>query len=131
MTDKNIEIVKSLFDACAKKDFDTVRLLVHPDYTLKDPMMEIRGVEGLIKMMETCPAGRVENADFMASDDKVVSVFDAVTTEPVNSRLRMCSIITMENGRARAEEMLYDTAKVPKEIKELMEKSAPGKKKAA
>ncbi len=128
---KNAEIVKKLYDACMNKDFNTVKSLLHPNYRLKDPMMELNSAQELIDMLKLCPAGRMENVDFVAEGDKVVGTFDAITTEPVSSRMRMCSVITMEGGKVRSEEMFYDTAKIPQELIELMQKTMPDKTKAA
>ncbi|MCF8496251.1 MAG: nuclear transport factor 2 family protein [Alphaproteobacteria bacterium] len=127
----NVEIVKRLYDACMNKDFDTAKALLHSNYTLKDPMMEINSAQELLDMLKDCPSGRMENVDFISEGNKVVGVFDAIAMEPVPSRMRMCSIITIEDGKVRAEEMFYDTAKIPQEVKDLMQKNMPGKKKAA
>jgi ketosteroid isomerase-like protein len=127
----NVEIVKRLYDACMNKDFDTVKTLLHPKYTLKDPMMELNSPQELLDMMKDCPGGRMENVSFISEGNKVVGVFDAIATEPVPSRMRMCSIITIEDGKARSEETFYDTAKIPQAVKDMMQKNMPGKKKAA
>lgn len=124
-TKSNVAIVKKLYDASVRRDYDMMRSLLHTDYTLKDPMMTLRSADELIEMMKKCPAGRIENLSFVAEDDKVVGVFDGVTEEPAPSRLRMCSVITLENGKVRSEEMFYDTAQIPPEIASLMEGSIP------
>jgi ketosteroid isomerase-like protein len=117
---ENSEIVKKMFDACNKKDFETVRALVHDDYTLKDPMMELHSADEMIEMMKSMPPGMAENITMIAEGDKVVSLFDG--TMEAQPKMRMCSVITMEGGKVKSEEMFYDTAKVPQEMKDMMQK---------
>src|SRR5688572_9832073 len=117
---KNTEVIKRLFDACNKLDFETARTLVHDDYSLKDPMMELHGGDELIAMMKSCP-GRAENITFISEGDKVVSLFDGVMEG--QPRMRMCSVTTIEDGKVKSEEMFYDTAKVPQEMKDMMQKA--------
>lgn len=127
----NVEIVKKLYDACMNKDFETAKSLMHPNYTLKDPMMELNSAEEAIAMMKDCPSSwRLENVSFISEGNKVVGTFDSVSTEPVQSRMRMCSICTIEGGKVRSEEMFYDTAKVPQEFIDMMKKGM-SKQKAA
>jgi ketosteroid isomerase-like protein len=123
----NTAIVKRLFDACMAKDFDTVRELVDSGYTLKDPMMEVHGVDELVKMIESCPSdGKIENLKIYADGDTVISTFDGTGPDPKAS-MRMCSIVKIENGKIKSEEMFYDTAKIPPEMKEQMKAGAPKK----
>lgn len=113
---ENVKIVKKLYDACMAKDFDTIKMLVHENYTLKDPLMQANGVDELIEMIKQCPSdGTIENLSFIAQNDKVVGVFDALQKNPP-SRMRMCSIVTLENKKIRSEEMFYDTAQIPKDM---------------
>ncbi len=129
---RNVEIVKELYDACMSKDFEKAKTLLHPKYTLKDPMMEIKSAQEFIEMMKNCPmACHLENVNFISEGNKVVGTFDSVATEPVSSRMRMCSIITIEGDKVLSEEMFYDTAKIPKEVMDSMKKSMPVKQKAA
>lgn len=120
----NIEIVKKLFEASTKKDFDTVRSLVAADYSLKDPMMELHGPEELVEMLAKCPGGGAENLVFVEQGDTVVTLFDGVAEGAPS--MRMCDVITIKNGKVQTEEMFYDTAKIPAEVKAQMEKSAGG-----
>lgn len=114
----NVEIVKKLFDACSRKDFVSVRSLVHPNYALKDPMMELHSADELIEMLQTCPSGAAENMIFIADGNKVVTLFDAAMDD--GQKIRMCSIMTVEDGKVTSEEMLYDTAQIPQEIKDII-----------
>lgn len=129
---RNVETVKKLYSACMSKDFETVRNLLHPEYTLKDSMMEINSADEFIEMMKSCPFEcRIENVNFVSEGDKVVGTFDSVATAPVAYTMRMCSVIRMEDGKVRAEEMFYDTARIPREAMEEMKRSAPDKRAAA
>jgi ketosteroid isomerase-like protein len=124
----NTEIVKKLYDACKQKDFETARKLLHPNYSLKDPVMQVNNADEFIEMMQACPGGDFEDLKFVAEGDKVVGIFTGIMNEPVPSRLRMCSVATVENGKVRSEEMFYDTAQLPDEMLDMMKKSIPGKK---
>ena len=118
--------------AAETKDFETVKALLHPKYTLKDPMMEFNSPQEFLEFMKECPFDcRLENVSFVAEGNKVVQTLDAVMTAPISFRFRMCDIITIEDGKIRSEEVFYDTAQIPKEAKELGEKSMKDKKKAA
>ena len=120
----NSEIVKKLFDACSKKDFETVRSLTHPGYSLKDPLMELHGADELIEMLKSCPGGSVENLTLITEGDKVVSVFDGLTEG--QPKMRMCSVITLADGKVKSEEMFYDTAKIPQDMKNMMLQAKAG-----
>ncbi len=123
----NAQVVRQLMDACMNKDFDTVRKLVHPQYTLKDPMMQLNGPEELIAMMRNCPGdGKMEDLTVIADGDRVASTF--TTTMPGGAPMRMCSVVRLENGKVRSEEMFYDSAKIPQEMKDAANQ---GGKKAA
>jgi len=128
----NIDIVKRMNKAAETKDVEAIKSLLHPQYRMKDPMMEINGAQEFLEFMKDCPfTCRIENASFVAEGNKVVQTLDAVMTSPVSYRLRMCSIVTIEDGKFRSEEVFYDTAQIPKEAKEIGEKLMKNKKKAA
>jgi ketosteroid isomerase-like protein len=128
----NIETVKRLNNACQNRDFETVKSLLHPGYTLKSPDMQASSPEEFIKFMEECPAEcTLENLTFIEDGDQVVQIFDMVSAEPVSYRVRMCDVLKLQNGKVRSEEMFYDTAAFPPEAKEMMEKAAKKKQKAA
>lgn len=121
---ENIEIAEKVFEACQKKDFDALKELVDENYTLKDPMMELHGVDELIEMIKACPGGGgFENMTRIADGETVMNLFDG--TMPGQQPMRMLSVMTIKDGKLIAEEMLYDTAKVPQEMKDAMMKSKP------
>jgi ketosteroid isomerase-like protein len=126
----NIDIVKRLNQACLSKDFDTVKSLLHPNYSLKDPMMSFNSPDEFIAFMKECPFEcKMENVSFIAEGDKVVQMLDAVMTAPIAFRFRMCDVLTLENGKVRSEEVFYDPTQIPEEAKTLNQKTA--KKQAA
>jgi ketosteroid isomerase-like protein len=128
----NVDIAKQLFDACMSKDFEKVRSLLHPQYTLKDPMFELKGPDALIEMISNCPFdNKIENMQIIDGGDTVVSTFDCIAEKPVKSTMRMCDILKIEGGKVRSEEMFYDSAKIPQEVRDMMKQSMPGSKKAA
>ncbi|MEZ0262794.1 MAG: nuclear transport factor 2 family protein [Alphaproteobacteria bacterium] len=121
---ENIEIAEKVFEACQKKDFDALKELVDEDYTLTDPMMELHGVDELIEMIKACPGGGgFENMTRIADGETVVSLFDG--TMPGQKPMRMCSVMTIKDGKLIAEEMIYDTAQVPQKMKDAIAKGKP------
>jgi ketosteroid isomerase-like protein len=127
----NIDTVKQMNKAFETKNVEAARALLHPNYSFKGPMMEMHGAEDVLQMMQSCPFSCVnENVSFVAQGDKVVQTLDWVSSAPVKFRLRMCSIVTVENGKVRSEELFYDSAKFPPEAVELMQKAMQGKKAA-
>jgi len=115
---KNLSVVKRLFDACNWKEYERIRELVHVDYKLRDPLITLRGPDALIDMIKACPGGWAENPVFIAEGDKVVTLFDCVMKG--RPTLRMCSVMTVVDGKVREEEMFYDTAKTAREMKDAM-----------
>lgn len=118
---ENVNLVKKLFDACNKKEYERIRELVHPDYHLRDPMMTLNSADELIEMIKNCPSGGAENPEFVSDGDKVVTVFDGVMEG--QPKMRMCSVIKVAGGKVREEEMFYDTSKIPQEMKDMMVKA--------
>ncbi len=128
----NVELVKRLNKAAESRDIEAVRSLLHPNYSLKDPMMELNSAEEFLQFMKDCPfTCHLENVKFLEDGDKVVQTLDAVMDAPVAFRFRMCDIVSIEDGRVRSEEVFYDTARMPKEAKDIAEKGLRSLKKAA
>lgn len=120
----NVDVVQKLFDACNRKDFAAIESLVHEDYSLKDPMMELHSRDEMIEMIKSCPGGGAENITFVSEGDKVVSLFDGVMEG--QPKMRMCSVVTIVDGKVKSEEMFYDTAKISQEMKDMILKGKPG-----
>jgi len=118
---QEIEVVKKLHRAFETKDAAAFRALLHEKYTFRGPMMEINGPEEAEQMLAHCPAkGKNENLQFYVAGDHVIQTFDWVIGEPVPSTIRMCSVITLRDGKVFAEELFYDSARFPQEILESM-----------
>lgn len=123
---RNIEIVKRLNLACEEKDFDTIRQLIHPQYRLKDPQMQLNGPDEFIAFMQDCPGGRLENIRMFEDGDQVIQTLDCVIDTPRSYRMRMCEVLTIKDGKVIDDETFYDTAQVPEEVqnKKYMKKAA-------
>lgn len=119
----NVDIVKKVSEACQKKDYEALRALVHTDYSLKDPLMELHSSDELIEMLKNCPGGGAENVTFVSEGDKVVSIFDGVMEG--QPKMRMCSVVTIVDGKVKSEEMFYDTSKISQEMKDMILKGKP------
>ena len=113
----NIQAAKDLVAACMAKDFDTVRSLIDANYTLKDPMISLKGADELITMIEACPFEcTMENTQYMDAGDQVILTADNVVSGPEKFTWRMCDIMTFKNGKVVSEEMFYDTKQFPDSI---------------
>lgn len=121
---QNIEIAKRLNQACETKDLETARSLLHENYTLRDPQIQLNSREEFINAMQSCPFEcSIQDVKFVEEGDTVVQLLDMYFTAPIAYRMRMCSVLKFEDGKVRSEEMIYDTAQIPKEAKELGEQA--------
>jgi ketosteroid isomerase-like protein len=120
----NKALAQQIFDACMAKDEAKIRELVAQDYKLKDPMMTVEGVDGLIEMIRNCPndGGRMQNIDLIAEGDRVACSFEMANDK--GESMRMCSFMTFKNGKLASEEMFYDTAQIPQEYRDQMKQNA-------
>jgi limonene-1,2-epoxide hydrolase len=119
-----LEIVQQMSKACQAKDLQTIRRLLHPKYTFRNPMIECHSADEMMSMMGECPFSvRAENVRYAIDGNTVVQMADWVHTKPIAFTLRACSFITVEDGRIRSEEMFFDTAKFPKEALDFIEKT--------
>ena len=57
-----------------------------------------------------------EIVSLTSEEDRVVMVFDFVVTEPVQFRIRMCEVYTIEEGKIRSADLYFDTAEFPSEL---------------
>ena len=120
-----ISIVKQLSKAFETKNAQAYRALLHPKYTFSGPCMQLSSPDEAVAMLSECPMkARTENAQFIASGDQVVQIFDWVVTEPFQGTLRMAEHITIKDGKILRSELFYDSAKFPAEILEAMKASA-------
>jgi len=121
----NIDLVKKLNNACESKDFEKAKSLLHPEYTLKDPQMRLKGPQEFVEFMQNCPMdGSMKNASFIEAGDKVVQTLDCVMTKPTSFTFRMCDIVTIKDGKIFSEETFYDTGSFPKEVLEASKQAA-------
>lgn len=129
---KGIDLVKRFNLACETRDFDTIESMLHPSYTLLDPIMSFDNPQDFIRFMKDCTfTCSLQDVSFVEQGNKVAQTLDAVMTAPVPYRFRMCDIITIEEGKIRSEETFYDTAQIPPEAKEASKRDLERSQKAA
>ncbi|MDP3920686.1 MAG: nuclear transport factor 2 family protein [Candidatus Omnitrophota bacterium] len=117
----NIEIVKQIAKAFQSKDKEGFRSLLHDRYTFQGPVMQMSSPDEAAEYLSKCPmVATYQNALYTSADDKVVQVFDWVVSEPFQETFRMCSVVTIKDGKVFREELIYDSAKFPKEFLEQM-----------
>lgn len=127
----NVEIVKRLNAACMSKDFKTIESMLHSEFTFKDPTMSLNSPKEYIEFMRNCPFdGNLEEPMIMADGDKVIQIINCNMTEPVKFTIQMCDILTFKDGKLYAEDVIYDTAQLPSEAKDMQTVAAKNKKAA-
>jgi hypothetical protein len=120
-----ISIVKQLSKAFETKNVEAYRALLHPKYTFSGPCMQFSNPDEAVAMLGECPMkARSENAQFIASGDQVVSIFDWVVSEPFQATIRMAEHTTIKDGKILRSELFYDSAKFPAEFMEAMKAQA-------
>jgi ketosteroid isomerase-like protein len=131
----NIDIVKRLNKACEARDFETAKSLLHSNYKLRMPGMQANSADEFLEQMQNCPGdAKMENITFIMDEKdtgKVVQIFDMKATDPVPYSTRVCDVLTIENGKVRSEEVFFDSAEIPQEAKDMMEKAMKDSKKKA
>jgi ketosteroid isomerase-like protein len=127
----NVDTVKRLNAACQAKDFRMVESVLHPDFKFKDPTMTLNNPKEYLEFMQNCPFdGKLENATFIESGDKVVQILDCKMTKPSAFTMHMCDVLTFRDGKLVGEEVFFDTAQIPEEAKNIAEKAMQNKKAA-
>lgn len=118
-----LDIVKKAYDAWEAKDIEALRPLLHNDYKAKMPGgMEINGIEGAKECIEACPMeSHSENEEYITEGDKVIRIWDMVTTKPSEFRMRMAELNIVKDGKVLFNEAFFDTKQMPKEFDEKSE----------
>ncbi len=119
------EIVKKLNTAWENKDEAAMRLLLHPDYHFKGPMMEMT-TEEVIGFMHTCPFEcNNQNSEIISEGNKVVQVFDWHITAPFQATIPMVEVLEIEGNKVKKARLFFDTALFPEEAKKMMSAECP------
>lgn len=115
---KTLDLVKQAYKAWETKDKEALRRLLHKNYKAKAPGgMEIIGIEGAEQCLEQCPSEcHSENEMYITEGNKVVRIWDMVTTAPKPYRIRMAELNIVEEGKVVHNEAFFDTAAFPEEV---------------
>ncbi|HEY9868490.1 MAG TPA: nuclear transport factor 2 family protein [Candidatus Obscuribacterales bacterium] len=113
-----LDVVKQAYKAWEAKDKQALRNLLHTNYKGKIPGgMEIIGIEGAEQCLEQCPSEcHSENEMYITEGNKVVRIWDMVTTAPKPYRIRMAELNIVEDGKVILNEAFFDTAAFPEEV---------------
>jgi len=115
-----LESAKIIYAAFDSKDLKALPGLIHPDYVGIMPGMTVKGIDAMIKCMEQCPfIYHCENISYLTEGDKVVRLWDMVTTAPVSFRMRMMELMQIKDGKMFYSEAVFDTNAFPAEAKAL------------
>lgn len=80
--------------------------------------MEIIGIEGAEQCLEQCPLEcHSENEMYFTESNKVVRIWDMVTTASKAYRIRMAELNIVEDGTVIHKEAFFDTAAVRKKFR--------------
>lgn len=120
------EIVKKLDQAWKNKDESAMRLLLHPDYHFKGPMMEMKSVDEAIVFMKDCPFECDTQTSMLISEgNKAVHVFDWHVTAPFQATIPMVEVLEIEDNKIKKARLFFDTALFPEEAKTMMSAECP------
>jgi hypothetical protein len=119
MSVTNLEIVRNFNLLCEARRFEEAAEYLHRDYTLRDPQFSYNSPEEFVEGMKSCTgSGKFENVEMAElGPDKVIQVLDCVMTKPVHFTLRMCNLLTLQDGKIIAEEAFYDLNQIPAEAR--------------
>ncbi len=115
-----IDVVRQAYKAWESKDIKSLGTLLHKDYKAKMPGgMEIIGIEGAKQCLYSCPfESHTEDETYIEDGNKVVRIWDMVTTAPTAFRVRMAELNIVEDGQVIFNEAFFDTDAFPKEVQE-------------
>ncbi|MGH1457132.1 MAG: nuclear transport factor 2 family protein [Alphaproteobacteria bacterium] len=119
------EIVKELAQAWVSGDTDVFRKYLHADFHFKGPIMETNSLNEMLSSMEECPfESSCQNSELIIQGDKVVNIFDWAVTAPFQANIPCVEVMRFEGDLVKSSLLFFDTALMPAEFKEEMEKQA-------
>lgn len=103
------EIVDAYFAAMGKKDFDTIRTLVHDDVTFKGALGTTNGADDYVGGLRQTLANMraVKRHVISAEGENVFQVYDLVMSEPDVS-LPVAQWLRVRDGKIAALQVFFD-----------------------
>jgi ketosteroid isomerase-like protein len=118
---KLIDVAKQMTEAWVRKDEGAFRACLHPDYSFKGPMMEMKSANEAVEFMKRCPfESTSENCEVVVEGNTLVHVFDWTVTAPFQATIPMVEVMEFEGEKVKRSRLFFDSALFPAEVKEQM-----------
>ena len=118
---KLINVAKQMTEAWVQKDETAFRACLHPDYSFKGPMMEMKSANEAVECMKRCPfESTSENCEVVVEGNTLVHVFDWHVTAPFKATIPMVEVMEFEGNKVKRSRLFFDSALFPAEVKEQM-----------
>ena len=119
--DKLIDVAKQMTDAWTRKDEAVFRSCLHPDYSFKGPMMEMKSANEAVEFMKRCPfESTSQNCEVVVEGNTLVHIFDWKVTAPFQAIIPMVEVMEFQNEKIKRSRLFFDSALFPAEVKEQM-----------
>ncbi|MDX1411586.1 MAG: nuclear transport factor 2 family protein [Nitrospirales bacterium] len=116
-----IDVAKQMTEAWGRKDETTFRACLHPDYSFKGPMMEMKSANEAVDFMKRCPfESTSENCEVVVEGNTLVHVFDWNVSAPFTATIPMVEVMEFEGKKVKRSRLFFDSALFPAEVKEHM-----------
>ncbi len=116
-----IHVAKQMTEAWARKDEAAFRACLHPDYSFKGPMMEMKSANEAVEFMKRCPfESTSENCEVVVEGNTLVHVFDWNVSAPFTATIPMVEVMEFEGEKVKRSRLFFDSALFPAEVKEQM-----------
>ena len=118
---KLTHVAKEMTQAWERKDEEGFRACLHPDYSFKGPMMDMKSANEAVEFMKRCQfESTSENCEIVAEGNTVVHVFDWRVTAPFKANIPMVEVMEFEGEKVKRARLFFDSALFPAEVKEQM-----------
>jgi ketosteroid isomerase-like protein len=123
---KLIDVAKQMTEAWVQKDETAFRACLHPNYSFRGPMMEMKSANEAVEFMKRCPfESTSENCEVVVEGKTLVHVFDWNVTAPFQVTIPMVEVMEFEGEKVKRSRLYFDSALFPAEVKEQMMAATP------
>ena len=116
-----IDVAKQMTEAWVRKDEAAFRACLHPNYSFKGPMMEMKSANEAVEFMKRCQfESTSENCEVVVEGNTLVHVFDWNVSAPFTATIPMVEVMEFEDKKVKRSRLFFDSALFPAEVKEQM-----------
>ena len=118
---KLIDVAKQMNEAWMNKDEAAFRACLHPAYSFKGPMMEMKSPDEAVEFMQRCTfESTSENCEVVVEGNTLVHVFNWNVTSPFHATIPMVEVMEFEGDKVKRSRLFFDSALFPAEVKAQM-----------